>query len=154
MTAYFSKLPRLHIYIGQFVISLLIVQSLLRIVFLLRFSPATNPVPVSDIAWAFYLGLKFDLQFALILSLPIFLLGWIKQLHPVYSRLGQRIWTTYIVALVLVLLAFHASNFGYYAYLAQSLDATSLRFLENPLISATMVWQTYPVIWGACCCWP
>ena len=149
MIAYLNKLPRLHIFIGQYVISLLIMQSLLRLAFFFKFAPTTNPVPLADIAWAFYLGLKYDLQLSLILSLPIFLLGWISALHPVYSQLGRRLWTGYAVILVLTLLAFHASNFGYYAYLAQGLDATSLRFLENPIISATMVWQTYPVIWGA-----
>jgi len=149
MTAYLNKLPRLHLYIGQYVLSLLVLMSLLRVVFLLSFSPDNNPAPVSDIIWAFYLGVKYDLQFSLILSLPIFLLGWIPHVHPVFSSIGQRIWTTYAVALVFVLLIFHASNFGYYAYLDQGIDATSLRFLENPLISATMVWQTYPVVWGS-----
>ena len=149
MIAYLSKLPRLHLYVGQYVISLLIVQSLLRLAFYFKFAPTDNPVPAGDIAWAFYLGLKYDLQLALILSLPIFLLGWLRPLHPVYSSPGQRLWIAYAALLAFALLAFHASNFGYYAYLAQGLDATSLRFLQNPLISATMVWQTYPVIWGA-----
>ena len=149
MITFLSKLPRLHIYVGQYVISLLILQSLLRVAFLISFSPAANPVPAGDIAWAFYLGLKYDLQFALILSLPIFLLGWIPNIHPVFSKLGERLWTGYAVLLVFCLLVVHANNFGYYAYLNQGIDATALRFLETPLISATMVWQSYPVIWGA-----
>jgi len=149
MIAFLNKLPRLHIYVGQYVISLLILQSLLRVAFLFSFSPVTNPVPGSDLAWAFYLGLKYDLQFALILSLPILLLGWVSNTHPVFSSLGKRIWTGYIVVTVFFLMIMHASNFGYYAYLNQGIDATALRFLENPFISATMVWQSYPVIWGA-----
>ena len=149
MTAILEKLPRLHIYVLQYVISMLVLQSLLRVVFLFSFYPKGNPVPLGDISWAFYLGLKYDLQFALILSLPMLLLGWINPIHPVYSSHGPRIWRMYILALVLSLLLVHASNFGYYAYLTQGLDATALRFLENPFISATMVWQTYPVIWGA-----
>ena len=148
MTAYLSKLPRLHLYVGQFVISLLLLQSLLRVAFLISFSPANNPVPIGDLSWAFYLGLKYDLQLSLILSLPIFLLGWISKIHPVYSLAGQRFWTGYIILMVLSLFLVHGSNFGYYAYLEQSIDATALRFLETPLISATMVWQTYPVVWG------
>ena len=149
MIAILNKLPRLHIYVGQYVISLLILQSLLRVVFLVSFSPAANPVPANDIAWAFYLGLKYDLQFSLILSLPILLLGWIGYIHPVFSALGKRLWTSYAVILVFCLFMIQASNFGYYAYLNQGLDATALRFFENPMISATMVWQSYPVIWGA-----
>ena len=149
MMTYFNKIPRLHIFVGQYVISLLILQSLLRILFFFVFSPENNAAPINDIAWSFYLGLKYDLQFALILSLPIFLLGWIPKLHPVFSSVGQRIWTSYAVITVFSLLIFHGINFGHYDYLTQSVDATALRFLENPTISATMVWQSYPVIWGA-----
>lgn len=149
MLTYLSKLPRLHIYVGQFVISLLLLQSLLRVAFFFSFNPVNNPVPIRDISWAFYLGLKYDLQFSLILSLPILLLGWIAQIHPVYSHTGRRMWMSYAVIMVLLLFLFHGGNFGYYAYLEQGLDATALRFLETPLISATMVWQTYPVVWGA-----
>lgn len=149
MTAYLNKLPRLHLYVGQYVISLLILQTLLRAIFLFSFSPGNNPAPLSDISWAFYLGLKYDLQFSLLLSLPIFLLGWINPIHPVFSSAGRRLWINYCIALVFGLFIFHGLNFGYYAYLAQSIDATALRFLETPLISATMVWQTYPIVWGA-----
>lgn len=149
MISTLSKLPRLHIYVGQYVISLLVLQSLLRVMFLFSFSPENNLAPAGDLIWSFYLGLKYDLQFALILSLPILLLGWMPVIHPVFSSVGRRLWTTYAVTMVLCLFMFHSLNFGYYAYLAQSIDATALRFLETPLISATMVWQTYPVIWGA-----
>ena len=34
------------------------------------------------------------------------------------------------------------------AEVQQRINATALRFLENPLISADMVWETYPVIRG------
>ena len=149
MITYLSKLPRLHIYVTQYVITLLVPMSLLRVLFFISFSPANNPAPAGDVIWAFYLGIKYDLQFSLLLSLPILLLGWIPLLHPVFNTVGRRIWTSYAVFTVFFIFIFHASNFGYYAYLAQSIDATALRFLQNPLISATMVWQTYPVIWGS-----
>lgn len=149
MIVYLNKLPRLHIYVIQCVLLMLVLQSLLRIVFYFSFEAPENPLSAGDVAWAFYLGLKYDLQLSLIVSLPLLLLGWIPFVHPVFSQYGQRVWTAYIVIILLSLLMFHASNFGYYAYLAQGLDATALRFLENPIISATMVWQTYPVIWGA-----
>ncbi|MDH5711751.1 MAG: LTA synthase family protein [Gammaproteobacteria bacterium] len=148
MIATLRKLPRLHLYVGQFILSLLLLQGLLRVVFFFKFNPTNNPIPLGDLSWAFYLGLKYDLQFALILSLPIFLLGWISYIHPICSTAGRRLWSSYIVFMLLCLLLFHAANFGYYAYLEQNIDATALRFLETPLISATMVWQTYPVIWA------
>ena len=148
MIAYLNKLPRLHLYAGQLILLMLIVQSLLRLGFLFNFDNPSNPAPLSDVGWAFYLGLKYDLQFSLILCLPLLLLGWYETIHPVYSRAGRILWTGYALLTITVVLLIQASNFGYYAYLHQGIDATALRFLETPLISATMVWQTYPVITG------
>ena len=34
-----------------------------------------------------------------------------------------------------------------YAYLQQRVDITALILLENPTISAQMVWESYPVVW-------
>lgn len=142
-------LPRLQLYTIKAVLLFLLVQTLLRVVFWLRFNNPLDPVSGSDLLRAFYLGLKYDLQVSLGLGIPILLLGWIKPLHPVYSTNGQRLWYAYCGIVVLALLAVYATDFGHYAYLEQRLNATALRFLENLQISATMVWQTYPVITGS-----
>jgi phosphoglycerol transferase MdoB-like AlkP superfamily enzyme len=139
-------LPRLHLYTIKAVVLFLLVQTLLRVVFWLRFNSPLDPVPTGDLVQAFYLGLKYDLQVSLALGIPILLLGWIRPLHPVYSDSGKRIWFIYTGVVMLGLLAVYATDFGHYAYLEQRLNATALRFLENLQISATMVWETYPVI--------
>jgi phosphoglycerol transferase MdoB-like AlkP superfamily enzyme len=128
------------------VLLFVLVQTGLRVVFWLRFNNPLDPVTSSDLVHAFYLGLKYDLQVSLALGIPILLLGWIKPLHPIYSDSGRRLWYVYTGTVVLLLLAVYATDFGHYAYLEQRLNATALRFLENLQISATMVWQTYPVI--------
>mgnify|MGYP001822690055 FL=1 len=142
-------IPRLQLYTIKAVLLLLLVQTILRVVFWLRFKSPLDPIPANDLLHALYLGLKYDLQVSLVLALPILLLGWIKPLHPVYSDSGKRFWFIYIGFMMLVLLAVYATDFGHYAYLEQRLNATALRFLENLQISATMVWQTYPVITGS-----
>ena len=142
-------LPRLQLYTIKAVLLFLLVQTVLRIVFWLRFNNPFDPVSGSDLWRAFYLGLKYDLQVSLGLAIPILLLGWIKPLHPVYSDSGRKLWYAYSGIVVLALLAIFATDFGHYAYLEQRLNATALRFLENLQISATMVWQTYPVITGS-----
>mgnify|MGYP001819742194 FL=1 len=142
-------LPRLQLYTIKAVLLFLLAQTLLRFVFWLRFNSPLDPVPTGDLVQAFYLGLKYDLQVSLALAIPILLLGWIRPLHPVYSEAGKRFWFVYTGVVVLGLLAVYATDFGHYAYLEQRLNATALRFLENLQISATMVWQTYPVITGS-----
>jgi phosphoglycerol transferase MdoB-like AlkP superfamily enzyme len=142
-------LPRLQLYTIKAVLLFLLVQTILRVVFWLRFKSPLDPIPADDLAHAFYLGLKYDLQVSLGLAIPILLLGWIRPLHPVYSETGKRIWFVYTGIVMLALLAVYATDFGHYAYLEQRLNATALRFLENLQISATMVWQTYPVVTGS-----
>jgi len=142
-------LPRLQLYTIKAVLLFLLVQTILRVVFWLKFKSPLDPAPVNDLMQAFYLGLKYDLQVSLVLAIPILLLGWIRPIHPVYSETGKRLWFVYTGMVMLGLLAVYATDFGHYAYLEQRLNATALRFLENLQISATMVWQTYPVITGS-----
>ena len=141
-------LPRLQLFALMVVALLWLSQTLLRLIFWLRFNDPADPIPAQDLLWAFYLGLKFDLRIAIYCVIPLLLLGWIKALHPVYSRFGRRLWLGYSTLALFVLLLFYATDFGHYAYLQQRLNATALRFLENLQISADMVWQSYPVVSG------
>jgi phosphoglycerol transferase MdoB-like AlkP superfamily enzyme len=45
-----------------------------------------------------------------------------------------------------MLLLFYSVDMGHYSYLGRRIDISVLRFLENPQISAQMVWESYPVI--------
>lgn len=149
MNSITNKIPRLHLYVLAALILLLIIQSGLRFAFWLKFNNPLDPIPSDDLLWSFYLGMKFDLQASLGALLPIILLGWLKPLHPVYSPFGRRLWAIYVSLVFIVMYLVYITDAGHYAYLQQRLNATALRFLENPLISANMVWQTYPVITGS-----
>ena len=149
MNAITTKIPRLHLYVFTVLVILILIQSGLRVIFWLKFNDPNDPISGSDQLWAFYLGSKFDMQVALGALLPVFLLGWIKPLHPLYSTFGRNLWLIYLGLVISAIYIFHITDAGHYAYLEQRLNATALRFLENPLISAQMVWETYPVITGA-----
>ncbi|HHO59609.1 MAG TPA: LTA synthase family protein [Thiotrichales bacterium] len=149
MSSLFNRLPALHRYALAVVVLLVLLQSLLRVAFWVKFHVVDDPVSTHDLLWAFYLGMKFDLQVATGVVLPLLLLGWLPPLHPVYSAFGRRFWLLYVGLAILAGLSIAALDFGHYAYLQQRVNATALRFLENLSISATMVWETYPVIRGA-----
>ncbi|MFV2004054.1 MAG: LTA synthase family protein [Gammaproteobacteria bacterium] len=149
MKSFIDKIPRLHLYALTVLLVLLAIQTTLRIIFWLKFNNPADPVSTGDLLWSFYLGMKFDLQASVGTLLPILLLGWIKPLHPVYSRFGKYLWKTYISLAVILMYLIYITDAGHYAYLQQRLNATALRFLENPMISATMVWETYPIISGS-----
>ena len=146
--SFINKIPRLHLYVITVLFLFLIIQTGLRLIFWLKFNNPADPVSNNDLLWSFYLGMKFDLQASLGTLLPVLLLGWIKPLHPVYSQFGKRLWAVYISLALILMYLVYITDAGHYAYLQQRLNATALRFLENPFISANMVWQTYPVISG------
>ncbi len=52
-------LPRLQLYTIKAVLLFLLVQTILRVVFWLRFSSPLYPVPTNDLVQAAYLGLKY-----------------------------------------------------------------------------------------------
>ncbi len=148
MNAIINKIPRLHLYILTVLLLFIVIQTGLRFIFWLKFNNPADPIATNDLLWSFYLGMKFDLQASLGTLLPVILLGWIKPLHPLYSPFGRRLWATYISIAIIVMYLIYITDAGHYAYLQQRINATALRFMENPLISANMVWQTYPVITG------
>ncbi len=148
MNSYINKIPRLHLYVIAVLFMFLLIQSGLRLIFWLKFNNPADPVSTQDLIWSFYLGMKFDLQASLGAMLPVLLLGWIRPLHPVYSQFGRRFWAFYVSLAFILMYTIYITDAGHYAYLQQRLNATALRFLENPFISATMVWETYPVILG------
>lgn len=148
MMPFINKIPRLYLYVIAALSLFLIIQTGLRFIFWLRFNNPVDPISSADLLWSFYLGLKFDLQASLGTLLPVLILGWIKPLHPVYSGFGKRLWAVYISLAFVVMYLIYITDAGHYAYLQQRLNATALRFLENPFISASMVWETYPVISG------
>jgi len=148
MMSFINKIPRLHLYVITVLCLFIIIQTGLRLIFFVKFNNPADPISTNDLIWSFYLGMKFDLQASLGTLLPVLLLGWIKPLHPVYSKFGKRLWAVYISLAIILMYLIYITDAGHYAYLQQRLNATALRFLENPFISATMVWETYPIVSG------
>jgi phosphoglycerol transferase MdoB-like AlkP superfamily enzyme len=127
----------------------LILFTLLRLAFWWVFRDGAGDLGTGDLVQAFYLGLKFDLRLSLLIGLPVLLLGWIPALHAVRSRWGRGLWTGYWLLALLVVLLIYVIDFGHYAYLRSRIDSTLVRFLYDPRDSARMVWESYPVLWGA-----
>jgi len=124
----------------------LVLFSLLRVAFWQYFNNPNDPLSLSDLGSAFYLGVKFDLQLSLAVILPIFIFGNIRILNPFHSGGMRFFWLVYFFLIMAGILIIYSGNFGHYGYLGKSIDATMLRFFENLEISTQMVWETYPVI--------
>lgn len=123
-----------------FVFATFLLMVLMRVIFYFVNTPGYQ----DGVLKAFYTGLRFDARIAFLFSLPfgIFLL------LPARKILKKIICIFYAFAFsILVLLYF--TDFGYYAYLSQRLNAYIIELAQNTTTSLEMVWQTYPVISGA-----
>lgn len=122
--------------------------TLMRAVFWRLFHDPIAPAAQALTVHAFYLGLKFDLRLALSTCVPFLLLAWWRPVSP-FARVGaRRLWCGYFTVLALFLVLAYLVDLGHYGYLETRLNATVLQYLENPLISLRMMWETYPMIPG------
>lgn len=105
----------------------------------------------ADIPRALYIGLKFDARYAVFLTLPLALCLLWPALERRISGPGRkplRSLLCFVEALLFgAALLIYILDFGFFFYLHQRLDMSAVNFVEDPLISATMVWQSYPVVW-------
>lgn len=85
-------------------------------------------------------------KLAPVILLPL-LLAILPRLNPIRYNFWRRFWVGYLSLAAIAVLLFYILDFGHYAYLNTRLDSTVLRFLQNPLISGQMVWESYPVLW-------
>ena len=125
----------------------LVALSAARLAFWLAFRGGHGPAAPGELARAFFIGAKFDLRLVLLLAAPPLLLGGTRLLGVDGPR-GRRVWSWYLAVSTVALCLFYGFDFGFYAYLRSRLAATALDFLANPLISARMVWESYPVFWS------
>ncbi|MEO6917185.1 MAG: LTA synthase family protein [Chitinophagaceae bacterium] len=94
----------------------------------------------------FWLGFRYDARVVGILILLLLLIGSIPIMNPFKTGRGKWVWLFLAKTFAFLLVVFYTFDFFHYRYLAQRLNASALAFLEDATISATMVWQTYPVI--------
>ncbi len=144
-----NRLPRLTRLAALIVLLYTLAFSTARLMFWQLFDNPNDPLGGGELLQALYLGFKFDLRLALLLVLPMLLIGWLRPLSPFEGRLGRNLWLGYLLVATIAVIMFYVTDFGHFAYLHVRVDSSVLRFLDNPLISLQMVWQSYPVITGS-----
>ena len=122
---------------------------LARLAMLAIVLPEADDMTFPDMLKALYIGGKFDLRLAVFVIIPAALalgLPWPE------SRLGRTPSTlkTCLVAVyaftMLAVTVVYAFDFGFYFYLRQRIDTTLFDLIPDFALSASMVWQSYPVI--------
>ncbi|MHC4954330.1 MAG: LTA synthase family protein [Planctomycetota bacterium] len=138
--------PRTRYVLGTLAVYLAL-GTLLRLAFYGTFQAGAQTAEFGGIAHALYVGAKFDLRLGLLLAVPFLAFSRIPILDPARTPSARGFWAGHGALVGGVLLLLYAADLGHYGYLDVRLDASSLRFLKNPIISGRMVWETYPVIW-------
>ncbi|MGG9971518.1 LTA synthase family protein [Ferruginibacter sp. SUN002] len=138
----YSRLPRLIRWILSVYLSFLVVMTLFRSIFYWQFNPSGKAFSGS----AFFMGLRFDIKFISILSLFILILCVFKFLNPFKKEKAKHFWNIFLPLVFVVTFIVYAIDYFHYDYLHQRLNANVLSYLGDASISATMAWQSYPVI--------
>lgn len=94
----------------------------------------------------FWLGVRYDLRLVSVIGLVLLVLGTFKPFNPFQNKAAKKGWTWVLGLVFLLLIIFYIIDFLHFRYLNQRLNASALNFLQDAGISASMVWQTYPVI--------
>ena len=122
----------------------LTIMTILRFVFVASFTAPS--LHQGALKAAYVLGLRYDLRYVSIVILLLFLLSFIKPIHPFNTQLGKKIamgiWMTFSAFIIV----FYATDFVHYAYVHQRLNASILSYLDNATISLQMMWQSYPIL--------
>lgn len=144
----FDTLPPLIRFISYVAFVFIVLMTGLRVAFWRVFSDPQIAVTGNEIAYAFYLGFKFDLRCALLMATPLALLGWLRSCNPIENHNARLAWLIYFTTTGFLLLLVYGIDFGHYGYLASRLDGSVLRFLQNPYESFGVIWASYPVLTG------
>ena len=119
---------------------------LLRIIFYLIFNSESETYTLGNLFKALLIGIRFDLRLAVLVNIPLMIFCAMPFVNVIHSVWMRRISDLYIYLFTGMLLLFYSFDMGHYSYLGRRVDISVLRFLENPQISAQMVWESYPVI--------
>jgi len=119
---------------------------LLRIIFYLIFNSESETYTLGNLLKALLIGIRFDLRLAVLVNIPQMIFCAIPFVNIIHSAWMRRISDLYIYLFTGMLLLFYSIDMGHYSYLGRRVDISVLRFIENPQISAQMVWESYPVI--------
>ena len=110
------------------------------------FNSESDSYRLGTLIKALLIGIRFDLRLAVLVNIPLMIFCAMPIVNIIRSIWVRRISNLYIYSFTGLLLLFYSVDIGHYSYLGRRVDVSILGFLDNPRISAQMVWESYPVI--------
>ena len=141
----FYKSRRINFIIKN-ILTFFLLLTAFKICFFVFFNSASENYTLMMLSKALYIGIKFDLRLSILLSFPVMILCSLPYINITKSIWMRRIIMSYNYVIIVILLLFQSIDLGHYSYLGRRIDVSVLRFLDNPQISAQMIWESYPVV--------
>lgn len=129
-----------------FILGNWLVFGLLRVIFMYVFRGALTPEHYHELWKTFYVGAKFDMRLACAIAIPLGLYLTVYAFWHKVSYIKKAVCWLYGLIFALTMFVYFV-DFAHYAYISMRVTASVLTYSENALISAQMMWETYPVIW-------
>src|SRR5215212_9438260 len=134
------RLPKTLLWVFNLLVIFFLMFTAYRLITMLAFKPEGEQW--TDLLPSLFLGFRFDLRWISIILLPIVISSLIPAFSPFHSQRNRKIWTWYLAIMTFVLVFFFAADFGAFSYNGTRLGASALNFMEDPGISAQMIWQS------------
>ncbi len=134
------KLPKIICFILSVMATLLLCMTLYRLFFFYHYRPQNKAFSGSMML----LGLRYDARVVSVIGLGLYIIFSI--VNPFKTKAAQRFLSFLLAVVFLLFLVAYGSDFYYYDYLKQRLSASILSFAQDAAISASMMWQTYPLL--------
>lgn len=139
------RLPKTLLWVFNLLVIYVMLFTAFRLVTLMAFKPENEHW--SDLLPSIFLGLRYDLRWISIILMPIIIASLIPDFSPFFSKRNKKIWTWYLAVVTFVIIFFFAADFGAFSYNRTRLGASALNFVQDPGISAKMLWESYPIFW-------
>ena len=124
------------------VILLVFMQAILRALLWVRNLPLSENIPVSDIAWSFVIGARFDLLVVAYIMLPLVFILLLP--NGLGGRKLVRAWLMVTGSLLLFL---GVSELEFYHEFNTRLNSLAIQYWkEDPATVGSMIWNAFPVV--------
>ena len=139
------KIPKTILWTINLFLVLFLFFTVFRVITFFAFKP--SGFGIHESIPSFLMGIQYDLRWLSLILLPIMLLSINRSFTPFYSGRNRRIWTWYFAATFFIIFFFFIADLVSFSYNQTRIDAGAMNFVEDPGISISMMWQTYPLIW-------
>jgi len=139
------KIPKTVLWVINLLIVFLMIFTFFRVATSVAFKPKN--LSFIELIPSFLMGIRYDLRWIAFILLPIILVSMFPRFSPFYSARNKKWWTWYLAIVSFFVFFFFAASFGSFSYNQTPLDAGAMNFVEDPVISLQMMFQTYPMVW-------